>query len=87
MSVGNNLAASIPTPAHDPSFYLQETAETFSLQIPTVESVHKLLNGINGKSCWDKQYTQKNIENGCICGCTLTGIFSASIRTGIFPNE
>ena len=56
-SVGDNLAASTPNPVHDPSFYLEETDKTFSLKIPTVETVYKLLNGINEKkSCWVGQY-------------------------------
>jgi hypothetical protein len=48
-SVGDNLAASIPTPDHDPSFYLKATDKTFSLQSPTFETVYKFLSEIDEK--------------------------------------
>ena len=38
-SVGDNLAAEIASPEHDPSFYLKPTAKSFSLQTPTVDTV------------------------------------------------
>jgi hypothetical protein len=43
-SVGDDLAASIPTLDHDPSFYLKAMDKTFSLQSPTFETVYKLLS-------------------------------------------
>ena len=89
-SVGDDLAASIPTPDHDPSFYLKATDKTFSLQSPTFETVYKLLSEIDEK----KSVGLDNIPNKLlkmaaqvVAPPSLTGIFSASIRTGIFPNE
>ena len=60
-----------------------------SLQIPTFETVFKLLSEIDEK----KAVGLDNIPNKLlkmaaqVVAPTLTGIFSASIRTGIFPNE
>ena len=88
-SVGDNLAASIPTPDHDPSFYLKATNKTFSLQSPTFETVYELLSEIDEK----KSVRLDNIPNKLlkmaaqVVAHSLTGIFSTSIRTGIFPNE
>ncbi len=88
-SVGDNLAASIPTPDHDPRFYLKATDKTFSLQSSTFETVYKLLSEIDEK----KAVGLDNIPNKLlkmaaqVVAPSLTGIFSASIRTGIFPNE
>ena len=68
---------------------IKATDKTFSLKIPTVETVYKLLKGINEK----KAVGLDNIPNKLlkmaaqVVAPSLTGIFSASIRTGIFPNE
>ena len=77
------------TPDHDPSFYLKATDKTFSLQSPTFETVYKFLSEIDEK----KAVGLDNIPNKLlkmaaqVVAPSLTGIFSASIRTGIFPNE
>ena len=42
-TVGDNLAAEIPNPIHAPEFYPKPTNKTFSLQIATVDTVHRLL--------------------------------------------
>ena len=52
-SVGDNLAATIPTPDHDPGFYFKATDKVFSLQIPTFETVFKLLSKIDEKKLLD----------------------------------
>ncbi len=88
-SVGDNLAASIPTPDHDPSFYLKATDKTFSLQSPTFETVYKLLSEIDEKKAvgFDNMPNKLLKMAAQVVAPSLTGIFSASIRTGIFPNE
>jgi hypothetical protein len=71
------------------SFYLKATDKTFSLQSPTFETVYKFLSEIDEK----KAVGLDNIPNKLlkmaaqVVAPSLTGIFSASIRTGIFPNE
>ena len=70
-------------------FYLKATDKTFSLQSPTFETVYKFLSEIDEK----KADGLDNIPNKLlkmaaqVVAPSLTGIFSASIRTGIFPNE
>ena len=68
---------------------IKATDKTFSLKIPTVETVYKLLKGINEK----KAVGLDNIPNKLlkiaaqVVAPSLRGIFSASVRTGIFCNE
>jgi hypothetical protein len=48
-SVGDNLAAEKPYPDHDPNFYLKPSDKTFSLQTPTVDTVHRFFSTIDEK--------------------------------------
>ena len=76
-NVGDKLAATIPTPDHDPSFYFKATDNVFSLQIPTFETVFKLLSEIDEK----KAVGLDNIPNKLlkmaarVVAATLTGIY------------
>jgi hypothetical protein len=65
------------------------TENIFQIQLPTIETVEKLLNGINDK----KAVGPDNIPNRLlkisshIISPSLTSIFHSSITTGIFPTE
>jgi hypothetical protein len=67
--------------------YLKPTDKSFSLQAPQVDTVYQLLSGIDES----KSEGLDNIPNKLLKIATtviapsLTGIFAASIRTGIFP--
>ena len=88
-TVGNNLASEIPTPVHTPEFYLKPTDKAFSLQIPTVDTVYRQLITLDEK----KSAGLDNIPNKIlkiaadVIAPSLTEIFAASIRAGVFPFE
>jgi hypothetical protein len=88
-NIGEKLASEIPPSEHEPSFYLKPTDKSFSLQAPQVDTVCQLLSGIDEK----KSEGLDNIPNkllkiaATVIAPSLTGIFAASIRTGIFPYE
>jgi hypothetical protein len=88
-NIGEKLASEIPPSEHEPSFYLKPTDKSFSLQAPHVDTVYQLLSGIDEK----KSEGLDNIPNkllkiaATVIAPSLTEIFAASIRTGIFPYE
>ena len=88
-SVGDNLAAEIPYPDHDPNFYLKPSDKTFSLQTPTVDTVHRFLSTIDEKKSvgLDKIPNKLLKLAADVIAPSLTGIFAISINTGIFPRE
>ena len=64
-------------------FYPKSTDKTFSLQIPTVDTFHSLLTTPDEK----KSACFEDIPNKLlkmVIAPSLTGIFSASIRAGVF---
>ena len=88
-TVGSNLASDIPLTKYGPEYYLEPTHSIFSLKPPTVDTVHKLLRKIDEK----KSVGLDNILNKLlkiaadVVAPPLTAIFTASINTGIFPQE
>ena len=74
---------------YGPEYYLEPTHSIFSLKPPTVETVYKLLTKIDEK----KSVGLDNIPNKLlkiaadVVAPSLTAIFTASINTGIFPQE
>ena len=82
-TVGSNLASDIPLTEYGPEYYLEPTHSIFSLKPPTVETVYKLLTSVG----------LDNIPNKLlkiaadVVAPSLTAIFTASINTGIFPQE
>ena len=84
-----NLASEIPTPVHAPEFYLKPTDKAFSLQIPTVDTVYRQPITLDEK----KSAGLDNIPNKIlkiaadVIAPSLTEIFAASIRAGVFPFE
>ena len=73
----------------DPVFYLKPTDKSFSLKTPSVNTVYQLLTTLDDK----KSAGLDNIPNkflkiaSSVIAPSLTGIFTASINTGIFPYE
>ena len=88
-TVGSNLASDIPLTEYGPEYYLEPTHSILSLKPPTVETVYKLLTKIDEK----KSVGLDNIPNKLlkiaadVVAPSLTAIFTASINTGIFPQE
>ena len=88
-TVGSNLASDIPLTEYGPEYYLEPTRNIFSLKTPTVDTVYKLLTKIDEK----KSVGLDNIPSKLLKIATdvvapsLTAIFTASIKTGIFPQE
>ena len=88
-TVGSNLASDIPSTEYGPEYYLESTHSIFFLKPPTVDTVHKLLTKIDEK----KSVGLDNIPSKLLKIATdvvapsLTAIFTASINTGIFPQE
>ena len=88
-NVGVNLAAKIPPPKFIPESYLTPTDKIFSIQIPTITTVCRLLKPIDE----NKSVGLDNIPNKLlkmavdVVAPSLTEIFSQSINTGIFPND
>ena len=73
----------------DPIFYLKPTDKYLSLTTPSVNTVYQLLTTLDDK----KSAGLDNIPNkflkiaASVIAPSLTGIFTASINTGIFPYE
>ena len=88
-TVGSNLASDIALTEYGPEYYLEPTHSIFSLKTPTVDTVYKLLTKIDEK----KSVGLDNIPNKLlkiaadVIAPSLTAIFTASINTGIFPQE
>jgi hypothetical protein len=87
-----NFTSDIPTSQHEPSFYLKPTDKSFSLQAPQVDTVYQPQSGIDERKS-EGLDNKDNIPNkllkiaATVIAPALTGIFGASIRTGIFPYE
>ena len=83
------LASDIPLTEYGSEYYLEPTHSIFSLKPPTVDTVPKLLRKIDEK----KSVGLDNIHNKLlkiaadVVAPPLTAIFTASINTGIFPQE
>ena len=88
-NIGEKLATEIPPSEHEPSFYLEPTDKSFSLQAPQVDIVYQPLSGLDER----KSEGLDNIPNkllkiaATVIAPSLTGIFATSIRTEIFPYE
>ena len=88
-NIGETLANSLEQNDINPESYVQQTDNVFNIQPPSVETVSKLLSGINDK----KAMGLDNIPNRLlkisagIIAPSLTKIFGLSILTGIFPTE
>ena len=87
--IGEKRYSDIPAPVRDPVFYLKPTDKSFSLKTPSVNTVYQLLTTLDDK----KSAGLDNIPNkflkiaASVIAPSLTGIFTASINTGIFPFE
>ena len=88
-NIGADLAAEIPASAHKPEAYLIPTNKTFNLEIPTIDTVHRLLKAIDEKksSGLDKIPNKLLKIAADVIAPFLTEIYAKSIYTGIFPNE
>ncbi len=88
-SVGKNLADEIPSPENEPELYLNPTDKRFSLKAPTVDTVYNLLRSIDEKKSvgLDKIPNKLLKIAANVVAPSLTAIFTASMRTGIFPQE
>jgi hypothetical protein len=88
-NIGEKLASEIPPSQHEPSFYLKPTYKSFSLQAPQVDTVYQPLSGIDERKSegLDKIPNKLLKIAATVIAPSLTGIFAASIRTGIFPYE
>ena len=89
ISVGETLAADIPVSVFQPEYYLEQTDTTFSLKVPSISKVQKLLSTINSKKAagLDKIPCKLLKLAAEIIAPSLTKIFEKSIHTGIFPTE
>ena len=88
-NVGVNLAAKIPPPKFTPESYLTPTDKIFSIQIPTITTVCRLLKAIDeNKSVGLDNIPNKLLKMAAdVVAPSLAEIFSQSINTGIFPND
>ncbi len=88
-SVGKNLADEIPSSENEPEVYLNPTDKRFSLKAPTVDTVYNLLRSIDEKKSvgLDKIPNKLLKIAANVVAPSLTAIFTASICTGIFPQE
>ena len=68
------------------NFILSQLINSISLQIPTVDTVHSLLTTPDEKksACFEDI---PNKLSKMVIAPSLTEIFSASIRAGVFPFE
>ena len=86
-NVGVNLAAKIPSPKFTPESYLTPTDKIFSIQIPTIITVCRLLKAIDE----NKSVGLDNIPNKLLkMAADVVApslVFSQFINTGIFPND
>ena len=88
-NVGKNLADEIPLAQYEPGVYSNPTDTRFSLKLPTVDKVYNLLRTIDEKKSvgLDKIPNKLLKMAANVVAPSLTAIFSASICTGIFPQE
>ena len=88
-TIGSNLASDIDLAENGPEYYLKPTDSVFSLKTPSIGRVHKLLTKIDEKKSvgLDKIPSKLLKIAADIVAPSLTAIFTASINTGIFPNE
>jgi len=88
-SIGETLASSIQHDSNSPESYLKPTTTTFSIEAPSLETVCKLLEGLNERKAigLDKIPNRLLKLSASIIAPSLTKIFSKSIETGIFPQE
>ena len=79
----------IPLAQYEPSVYLNPTDKRFSLKPPTVDKVYNLLRTIDEKKSvgLDKIPNKLLKIAANVVAPSLTAIFTASICTGIFPQE
>ena len=88
-TIGSNLASDIDLTENGPEYYLKPTDSVFFLKTPSIGRVHKLLTKIDEKKSvgLDKIPSKLLKIAADIIAPSLTAIFTASINTGIFPNE
>ena len=89
-NIGADLAAEIPASERKPETYLIPTNKTFNLEIPTIDTVYRLLKTIDEKKSNSglEKIPNKLLKIAAdVIAPSLTEIFAKSIYTGIFPNE
>ena len=88
-SVGKNLADEFSLSQHDPEVYLNPTDKRFSLKAPTVGKVYNLLPTTDEKKSvgLDKIPNKLLKMAANVFAPFLTAILSASICTGMSPQE
>ena len=82
-------ATEIPASEHKLETYLIHTNKTFNLEIPTIDTVHRLLKTIDEKksSGLDKIPNKLLKITADVIAPSLTEILAKSMYTGIFLNE
>jgi hypothetical protein len=85
--IGETLASSIQEDSNNPESYLKSSNTTFTLEPPSIETVSKLLEGLNERKAigLDKIPNRLLKLSAAIIAPSLTSIYSKSIQTGIFP--
>ena len=88
-SIGHNLAKEIPQAVVNPDYYLKPTVKKFSLQVPSVDIVCRLLNNTNENKATGLDGIPCKLLKAAadVVAPSLTKIFEQSILTGIFPTE
>ena len=88
-NIGADLAAEIPASEYKPEASLIPTDKKFSLEIPTIDTVHRLLKTIDEKKSpgLDKIPNKLLKTAADVIAPSWTEIFAKSIYTSIFPNE
>ncbi len=84
------MAQNIPVVDVNPESYLEPTDSSFTLQIPSVNTVFNLLSKIDEKKATGlDRIPSKLLKMAAISivAPSLTSIFSKSILTGIYPND
>ena len=88
-NIAQVLAQDIPVVDVNPESYLEPTESSFSLQIPSVNTVFNFLSKIDEKKAtgFDRILNKLLKMAASIVTPSLTYIFSKSILTGIYPND
>jgi hypothetical protein len=88
LDIYGDLSAEIPVSEFNPEFYLKPTDKRFSLQVPTIQKVHRLLETLDEKkSIGLDNIPSKLLKIAADVVAPLLTEISSSIYTGIFPNE
>ena len=89
ISIGEKLAAKIPSSSLQPESFINRTNKTFTLKEPSVNKTIKLLSKINERKATglDKIPCKLLKMAANIVAPSLTQIFDKSIHSGIFPAD